>query len=179
MEHQPFKMWLEDRSNLNEDEAEILRNHISACQECAALDRDLQTMENYLFDSPVRTPRAGFTRRFLSSLPERREIEQARQVKKWMAGLFIALSVNLLLIAGASVLTGTTFAWLMNLASLYANILGAIQQSSLVLRNMSLVVPQNIWLPVVIMAFAWGIAGLGLWVWTMRRIYFTGAAHEA
>jgi hypothetical protein len=67
----------------------------------------------------------------------------------------------------------------MNLASIYANNLGAIQQSSLVLRNMSLVVPQNIWLPVVIMAFAWGIAGLGLWVWTMRRIYFTGAAHEA
>ncbi|NTW09620.1 MAG: hypothetical protein HGA28_08650 [Anaerolineaceae bacterium] len=179
MEHQPFKMWLEDRSNLNEDEEEILRNHISACQECASLDRDLRNMENYFSESPVRAPRAGFTRRFLASLPERREIEQAHQVKRWMVGLFIALSVNLLLIASASILTGTTFVWLVNLASFFGNILGVFQQTNLVLRNMSLIIPQSVWLPIVIVAFAWGIAGLGIWVWTMRRIYFTGAAYEA
>ncbi len=178
MEHQPFKMWLQDRSNLNEDEEEILQNHISACQECASLDHDLRNMENYLFGSSVRAPRAGFTSRFLASLPERREIEQTRQVKRWVVGLFIALSVNLLLIAGASILTGTTLAWLVNLAGFYGNFLGALEQTTLVLHNMSLIIPRNVWLPMVIVAFAWGIAGLGLWIWTMRRIFITGAANE-
>jgi hypothetical protein len=49
MEHQPFRMWLVDRSNLNEDEEEILRNHLAACTECTALEKDLAV---FLFPCP-------------------------------------------------------------------------------------------------------------------------------
>ncbi len=179
MEHQPFNMWLVDRSNLNEDEEEILQNHISACPECASLDRDLRNMDDMLYGSPARVPRVGFTHRFLVALPRRMDLEQARQVKRWMIGIFIALGLNIVLIAGASILTGTSFAWLANLMGLYGNILGAYDYIALVLYNMRLIIPQNVWLPIVIVAIAWGIAGLGLWVWTLRRILFTGAVYEA
>jgi anti-sigma factor RsiW len=179
MEHQPFRMWLVDRSNLNEDEEEILQNHLSACPDCAALERDLKEMDLNLHNSPMHSPREGFTLRFLTSLPERREKEQMRQVKRWMIGLSIALGANLILISTASILTRTTFAWLVNLTSIYSGIMGTYEQSSRVLHTMSVLIPQQVWLPLILVAFAWGMAGVALWVWTMRRLIFPGAANEA
>jgi anti-sigma factor RsiW len=179
MEHQPFRMWLVDRSNLNEDEEEILRNHLAACTECAALEKDLAVADQILLNSPPRIPREGFTRRFLVSLPERRQQEQMRQVKIWMIGIFLALVVNFTLIVAASIYTRTTTAWLVNLAVIYGSLLAFLDQSSLVLHTVSLVIPQQVWIPLVIIGVAWGIAGAGLWVWTMRRILFSGATNEA
>ncbi len=178
MEHQPFKMWLVDRSNLNDDEEEILQNHLSACPDCAGLERDLKEMDLHLQDSPVRSPQEGFSLRFLASLPERREKEQIRQVKKWMIGLFIALGANMILIATASVLTRTTYTWLVNLTSIYGGILGIYTQSSRVFHTMSVIIPQQVWLPLILVAIAWGIAGVALWVWTLRRLLFSGVANE-
>lgn len=178
MEHQPFNSWLVDRSGLNEDEEEILQDHLAACPECTALARDLQNLDDTLKSTPCHQPRAEFTQRFMTSLPERREREQARQVKKWMIGLFIALALNVILILVASLLTHTTSTWLVDLAVVYGTIFVLLQQISLIFETIVSIIPSFFWLPVILAVFSWGIIGLGLWFLSMRRVISAGVKNE-
>ena len=178
MEHLPFKTWLVERSGLNTDEEEILQDHLAACPDCSALEHNLRFMDSLFEGSPARKPRDGFTLRFQASLEHRREREQARQIRKWLTGLFIAIGINMLLIVAAAVYTRTTSAWLVNLAVVYGNLLGFFDEAGVVFHTARMVVPPTFWYGLVLIAFAWGIAGLGFWLWTMRRILFSGVNHE-
>jgi anti-sigma factor RsiW len=178
MEHEPFKTWLVDRSGLNSDENEILDDHLAVCPECAATALKIQNLDKILGNNNHFTPSPGFTRRFLSTLPERREREQQRQVRKWMIGLGIALILNIILIITASIITRTTSTWLVNLAILYGNIDGFFQEISMIIHTASLVVPSSLWIAAVMMILAWGAAGVGLWMFAMRRIHILGVPDE-
>jgi len=174
MEHQPYKTWLSENSTLTPVEEENLKDHLAVCTECSLLARDLKALDSFLGKAISHAPSPGFPHRFLASLPERREAEQVRQVRKWMVGLFIALIVNMALIVTAAIFTRTTSAWLVNLAVAYGTIIGLLQQTQFIYRAFSLVIPPHIWMITVMVALAWGLAGVGLWVWTLRGILLSG-----
>lgn len=174
MEHQPFKTWLSENSTLTPVEQKKLQDHLAVCSECALLAHDLKALDSFLGKAISHAPSRGFSHRFLGSLPERREVEQVRQVRKWMIGLIIALTVNMVLIITAAIITRTTSAWLVNLAVAYGTIIGLLQQTQFIYQAFSLVIPPHIWMIAVLMALAWGLAGVGLWVWTLRGILLSG-----
>lgn len=174
MEHQPFKTWLSENSTLTSVEQENLRDHLAVCIECSSLARDLKALDSFLHKAISRTPSPGFSQRFLVSLPKRREVEQVHQVRKWMIGLVIALIVNMALIITAAIITRTTSAWLVNLAVAYGSFIGLLQQTQLIYRSFTLVIPPQIWMVAILVALAWGLAGVGLWVWTLRGILLSG-----
>jgi hypothetical protein len=174
MEHQPFITWLSENSTLTSVEQENLRDHLAVCTECSLLAHDLKALDSFMDKAISRTPSPGFSHRFLVSLPERREVEQGRQVRKWMIGLIIALIVNMVLIITAAIITRTTSAWLVNLAVAYGTIIGLLQQTQFIYQAFSLVIPPHIWMIAVLVALAWGLAGVGLWVWTLRGILLSG-----
>jgi hypothetical protein len=174
MEHQPFKTWLSENSPLTPVEQENLRDHLAVCTECSLLARDLKALDSFLGKAISRTPSPGFPHRFLVSLPERREVEQVRQVRKWIIGLIIALIVNMALIITAAIITRTASTWLVNLAVAYGTIIGLLQQTQFIYQAFSLVIPPQFWMLTALVALSWGLVGVGLWVWTLRGILFSG-----
>jgi hypothetical protein len=91
-----------------------------------------------------------------------------------MIGLITALIVNMALIITAAIITRTTSAWLVNLAVAYGTFIGLLQQTQLIYRSFTLVIPPQIWMVAILVALAWGLAGVGLWVWTLRGILLSG-----
>lgn len=174
MEHQPFNTWLSENSVLTPIEQEKLLDHLAVCTECSLLAYDLKALDSFLGKAISRAPSPGFSHRFLVSIPQRREVEQVHQVRKWMIGLIIALIVNMALIITAAIITRTTSAWLVNLAVAYGTFIGFLQQTQFIYQAFSLVIPPHIWMIAVLVALAWGLAGVGLWVWTLRGILLSG-----
>jgi hypothetical protein len=177
MDHEPFRIWLVDRSGLNSDENEILDDHLAACPECSAFAEKIRNLDVVLAATRQLTPSPGFTSRFLETLPERKEKEQQRQIRRWMIGLGIALVVNFSLIVAASVITRTTSTWLVNLAILYGNMDGFFQEIASFFQAVSLVIPATYWVVFILVALGWAVAGLGIYLFAIRRIHRLGDTH--
>jgi hypothetical protein len=97
MNHQPYENWLLDENPLSESQANSLEEHLQRCTECSQLNLAWMAARRQLDLKPQMEPKAGFSKRWMDSLAERRTREHTRQTRRLFIG-FGATSLALLVL---------------------------------------------------------------------------------
>ena len=166
MSHQPFEMWLLSGATLDKNQNHQLQEHLKNCKPCSKLACNLTRIEYQLNTAPLVQPRAGFAKRFQTSLPIRKAARQRRQT--WsiiISGLSIGVAIYIYHILPdlANLSIGAILSSLVNNSlSLVASLLRIRQISSYVMMGIPPVVPLAVWISLTtvfcILSLIWVLA---------------------
>ena len=100
MNHQTYEKWAVTPETRSKEETESFENHCKECESCVTLAANWDRVDSMLNENThITTPKPGFTARFQTNLPARKEAEQKRQLWKslWFLGasFFIIISAAL------------------------------------------------------------------------------------
>lgn len=74
MNHQPFESWLLSEEALDDEQNQLLREHLASCDQCTSLEESWNQVYQLFEQTPQVTPAAGFTTRFQERLVENNRI---------------------------------------------------------------------------------------------------------
>jgi anti-sigma factor RsiW len=94
MYHKPYNNWILNNTTLTKAQQNELDNHLESCVECQKLELAWNQSQDLLKNTAVHAPTSGFTQRWLSTLAKRRELENNRQVRRWLFGLTVFLGIG-------------------------------------------------------------------------------------
>ncbi len=89
MNHQTYEKWAVTPETRSKEDTKSFEYHCKECESCTKLAANWDHIHTMLNENtPITTPKPGFTARFQASLPARKEAEQKRQVRKflWILG---------------------------------------------------------------------------------------------
>lgn len=107
IKHDPFEDLIFRDGPLDEGEEEMLALHLMTCDQCRQLQAGWMAAREQMKTAVIHQPAEGFSRRWSSSLAERRVKAQKKQIKKFLQFL---IGFNLFSLLGLvlTVLIGTT-----------------------------------------------------------------------
>lgn len=155
MNHQLFEKWLLNKESLAADQRSQLKNHLKQCEKCRALAASWEQAESQLSKVKYTEPRPGFSKRWLSSLAERRQLRTRNLVKTWLFGLGGAALLSLVTLIVISASTSVPSGFTLGIAQIFQRISILFQQ----VRNFLFIIvnkaPYISWL-------ALAVTGIGL-----------------
>lgn len=166
MNHQPFEDWLLDDDSLTIQQQRELQLHLRSCTSCSAI----AASNLALHTRQLAIPQPGFTNRFRPRLAA----WQKEQLRRQAMGTIVLVGAGLILlyaVAGPAMLAAvrSPAAWVRDVTvyvlSLFTLASVAGQVGSMVLRNLSSLIPPQAGWAVWIGGFGLGV----LWTFSMRR----------
>ncbi len=171
MNHQPFETWIFMQSELAEDEAAYLQEHLLTCDQCHGLAAAWRQVEPVIQTAGVVAPAPGFTTRWQLRLEKERLALQRRQsLLVFGFGIGVAFFFLILLAATILLTVNSPVEWFMAIASRLAALflLADVFQDAFVI--VSGAVPVS-WLA------AGGVAVAGLcllWIFSLQKLAHSG-----
>lgn len=95
MDHYPFKSWILDEIELDQEQRRRLEEHLAVCPQCAQLSRSLNTALQTIRSAPEMAAPPDFTRKWVASLEARRREQEKKQART----LTIVLASTALIVA--------------------------------------------------------------------------------
>ncbi len=170
MNHQPYETWILDDVELTGDQRHQMDMHLKDCSECRRLADGWHSAVKVIQTSPEVTLKAGFTRRFMDSLPERKVRRQRSLARR----LFWGLSIS----AGAALMTGMGFlltlnspiTWIVNSVNAVLDLASTFTVIQSTLQSWLNVIPLPLTLLLALAVLSWFSLIGSAWVFTMWKI---------
>ncbi len=112
MNHQLYETWIIDPPALSDADRQALQDHLHTCKDCRSLHLKWASLSEDLRTPVVVAPKPGFSRRWKSSLAERRMREQRRQAWKFFMAFSAATAAVFLIMVSYLLLTSTPAEWI-------------------------------------------------------------------
>ncbi len=155
MNHQLFEKWLLNKESLSADQRSQLKSHLEQCGKCRTLAASWEQAEARLNKVKYTEPRPGFSKRWLNSLPERRQLRTRNLVRTWLFSLGGAALMSLVILIVISASSPTPSGFILGIAQVFQKLSFLIQQ----VRNFLFIIvnkaPYISWL-------ALAVTGIGL-----------------
>jgi hypothetical protein len=167
MNHQLFEKWLLDKQALNAEQIQELHDHMLACRKCQSLAVSWSRLEKELQQAEFIEPQPGFSKRWLASLPRRRQMRTRNLVRAWMFGLGGAALFSLIVLIVINTASATPTSFSIGMLQIYQRGALLVQQ----IRNfLFLIVNRASYISWIALAFSgFGLLAVAFLIWA----YFT------
>lgn len=91
--HEVCENWILDGADLQSEDSEKLKQHLSDCNSCRTLQQNIARTEALFHETPVRVPAAGFTSRFLEMKRKREAEEKQLRFLRTAAAVFAGIGL--------------------------------------------------------------------------------------
>jgi len=170
MNHQPYETWILDDVELTGEQRHQMDTHLKECSDCRRLADGWHSAVKVIRTSPEGTLKAGFTRRFMDSLPERKVRHQRSLARRLFWGLSISAGVVFMTGMGFLLTLNSPITWIVNSDNAVLNFLSTFSVIQSTLQSWLNISPLPLTLLLVLAVLSWFSLIGSAWVFTMWKI---------
>ncbi len=178
MNHQLFEKWLLARETLSPDQEQQLQGHLEQCTKCRSQAAAWDQVAIQLTKVEFVTPRPGFSKRWLASLPERKRSRTKNLVRTWLFGLGGAALLSLIILIAINTASATPSGFVLSLTQNYQRAVGLAQQA----RNFLFIIvnkaPYVSWLALGVIVLSGLMIGALAWILITTRKHSRGGVEN-
>lgn len=170
MNHQPYETWILDEVELTGDERHQMDTHLKECSDCRRLADGWQNASKVIRTFTEVTPKVGFSRRFMDSLPERKVRRQRSLARRLFWGLSISAGLVLMTGMGFLLTLNSPITWIVNSVNSVLNFLSTLTVIQSTLQSWLNISPLPLTLLLALAVLSWFSLIGSAWVFTMWKI---------
>lgn len=178
MSHQPFETWLFDPTDLTPEQSAELNAHLETCTECAQIQAAWESVAQAMQIEEEAPVPAGFTQRFMKSLPERKAMQRARQIRRTMFFLGGGTLLAMIFFLGYLVFSHTPVEFMMRIIQVLSGTADSLGRAQDVTRVFVSIAPQPVLIFLGLALASWVLILSLTWITAIVRFSVKGEGNQ-